>query len=81
MNAVLAEALLASAAHDADPTGHEAHGAAPTGGTATAADGGRIADGPWLSAYLRGRVDAARTTPPRFASLRNLAAESPEALA
>eukprot|EP00965_Chrysotila_dentata_P111530 3687238-Pleurochrysis_carterae.AAC.1 len=55
MNGVLAEALLASAAHGTDPAGRETLGAAPTGGTVTAADGGRIADGPRLSAYLRER--------------------------
>eukprot|EP00965_Chrysotila_dentata_P028536 947724-Pleurochrysis_carterae.AAC.1 len=81
MNAVLAEALLASASPGTDPAGRTAHDAAPPSGAAATADGGRLADGPRLSAYLRERVDAARAAAPRSASLRNLAAESPGALA
>eukprot|EP00965_Chrysotila_dentata_P187398 6172105-Pleurochrysis_carterae.AAC.1 len=45
------------------------------------ATGGRVGDGPSLSASIRARIAEARTAPPAFASLRNLAPEDANALA
>eukprot|EP00965_Chrysotila_dentata_P138689 4587526-Pleurochrysis_carterae.AAC.1 len=59
--------MLAGAAGSGD-------GAARRGTTtAMSPDGGRVADGPRLSPYVRARIAEARVTPPAFASLRNLA--------
>eukprot|EP00965_Chrysotila_dentata_P123919 4096346-Pleurochrysis_carterae.AAC.1 len=66
MNAALARALL-SAGEEAARARHAA-----TGGDVS---GGRVADGPGLSAPIRAAIEAARARPPPFASLRNLEPE------
>eukprot|EP00965_Chrysotila_dentata_P167219 5521425-Pleurochrysis_carterae.AAC.1 len=43
------------------------------GGGSRVVDGGRVADGPGLTPYLRDAVETARAQPPGFASFRNLA--------
>eukprot|EP00965_Chrysotila_dentata_P141633 4680499-Pleurochrysis_carterae.AAC.1 len=59
MNAVVADMLAASAGRGsrAPHLGVEAP---------MDVDGGRVADGPHLSAYIRARIAGARATPPAF---------------
>eukprot|EP00965_Chrysotila_dentata_P135306 4473938-Pleurochrysis_carterae.AAC.1 len=73
MNVALAKALLAATGGSADNDGDEAPGGTAHGAAEEIVEGGRITDGPRLSKYVRVRMDAARTAPPRFASLRNMA--------
>eukprot|EP00965_Chrysotila_dentata_P091144 3009273-Pleurochrysis_carterae.AAC.2 len=73
MNVILAD-LLTDAVHGAGRL------TSPQAAPAVNVDGGRITDGPRLSAYVRARIEDARVTPPAFASLRNLAATSPDQL-
>eukprot|EP00965_Chrysotila_dentata_P130531 4315556-Pleurochrysis_carterae.AAC.1 len=69
MNEVLADTLLRAAG------AAERAGADPGGGGGAREDvtGGRVADGPRLTPSIQACVTSARTTPPAFASLRNLA--------
>eukprot|EP00965_Chrysotila_dentata_P007481 242762-Pleurochrysis_carterae.AAC.1 len=80
MNVALAEALLAAAGVERSGAGEPTATGASGDGIEEPVDGGRIADGPGLSAFVRARVETARATPPRFTSLRNLAPESPAAV-
>eukprot|EP00965_Chrysotila_dentata_P033708 1121668-Pleurochrysis_carterae.AAC.1 len=72
MNAALARVLLSAGAAAALAR------RAAAGGDIS---GGRVADGPGLSASIRAAIEAARVRLPPFASLRNLAPEDEAALA